>query len=194
MKKLERIFLYSMLAILFFYVFLVDGNVESQVAIQEEIRAKRIVIVNNEGQEVVSLFPTTSGGAMEIYNKDGETVVGMGVNEYGNGVMGFFNKAGIRFVDIGALENGGGIRIKNKAGTVVAIMEANESLNGAGVIGVFNKAGIDVVNISTSIDDSGGILFYNKTGDCLAFMGAYENKNGTISLFDKYGKLIGSIP
>jgi hypothetical protein len=35
MKKLERIFLYTVLAILVFYVFLVDGNVESQVAIQE---------------------------------------------------------------------------------------------------------------------------------------------------------------
>jgi len=35
MKALERIFLYSVLAVLVFYVFLVDGNVESQVAIQE---------------------------------------------------------------------------------------------------------------------------------------------------------------
>lgn len=50
MKSFERIFLYSILAILFFYVFLVDGNVESKVAIQEEIRARRIVIVNDEGR------------------------------------------------------------------------------------------------------------------------------------------------
>lgn len=49
MKAFERIFLYSALAILFFYVFLVDNNVESQVAIQEEIRARSIVIVNNAG-------------------------------------------------------------------------------------------------------------------------------------------------
>lgn len=59
MKKLERIFLYTVLAILVFYVFLVDGNVESQVAIQEEILARRIAIVNDAGQEVVLL--STSG-------------------------------------------------------------------------------------------------------------------------------------
>ena len=38
MKKLERIFLYTILAILVFYVFLVDGNVESQAVIQENKR------------------------------------------------------------------------------------------------------------------------------------------------------------
>jgi hypothetical protein len=53
MKKLERIFLYTVLAMLVFYVFLVDGNVESKVAIQEEIRARHIVIVNDAGREVV---------------------------------------------------------------------------------------------------------------------------------------------
>ena len=49
MKAFERIFLYTVLAVLIFYMFLVDGNVESQVAIQEEIRARSIIIVNDEG-------------------------------------------------------------------------------------------------------------------------------------------------
>jgi hypothetical protein len=56
MKAFERIFLYTVLAVLIFYVFLVDGNVESQVAIQEEIRARSIIIVNDEGQEVIKLL------------------------------------------------------------------------------------------------------------------------------------------
>ena len=55
MKAFERIFLYSILAVLVIYVFLVDSNVEGKVAIQEEIRAKSISIMNNAGQEVVSL-------------------------------------------------------------------------------------------------------------------------------------------
>jgi len=153
---------------------------------------------------------------MVIYNKAGKSAVGMGVNEYDNGVMNFFNKTDITFVDIGALEYGGGIRIKNEAGTVVALMEANESLNGAGLMIVFNKDGIGIVNIyaneyggeirtknkdgigivdiGANIYDSGDIWFHNKTGDTLSFMGAYKNENGAISLFDKYGKLIGRLP
>ena len=48
MKAFERIFLYSVLALLVFYVFLVDGNIESKATIQEEVRARSIVIVNSE--------------------------------------------------------------------------------------------------------------------------------------------------
>ena len=61
MKAFERIFLYSVLVILVFYVFLVDNNAESQVAIQEEIRARSIVIVNDVGQEVVLLSASANG-------------------------------------------------------------------------------------------------------------------------------------
>jgi len=82
MKKFERIFLYSILAILFFYVFLVDDTVESKVAIQEEIRAKSIVIVNDAGQEVVKLGSNDEGnglvlihnGVVRIFNKEGGLV------------------------------------------------------------------------------------------------------------------------
>ena len=53
MKAFERIFLYSVLAVLVIYVFLVDSNVEGKVAIQEEIRAKSISIMNNAGQKLL---------------------------------------------------------------------------------------------------------------------------------------------
>ena len=79
MKALERIFLYSILAILIFYVFLIDNKVESQVAIQEEIRARRIVIVNDEGQPVVVLWADKNGGKISILNKVGTSLVSMGV-------------------------------------------------------------------------------------------------------------------
>ena len=55
MKKFERIFFYSVLAVLVFYVFLVDSKIESKEAIQEEIRVRSIIIVNDTGQEVVKL-------------------------------------------------------------------------------------------------------------------------------------------
>ena len=83
MKALERIFLYTALVILVFYVFLVDGNVESQVAIKEEIRAGSIVIVNDAGREVVILaFDKKDGnGGINIANKNNIPVVMMGVNK-----------------------------------------------------------------------------------------------------------------
>ncbi len=96
MKKLERIFLYTVLAILVFYVFLVDGNVESRVAIQEEILANRIAIVNDEGQEVVMLSANADGGVIRVDNEDGVYVAFMSAAPNGGigGVMTVRNKYG----------------------------------------------------------------------------------------------------
>jgi len=118
MKALERIFLYSALAILVFYVFLVDGNVESKVAIQEEIRARRIIIVNDEGQEVIMLCAdsrTGGGGRVDILN--------------GNGTSGLFMSAG---------KKGGGIGVKDKYGNLVISMFAVED---TGTIAVCDRDG-----------------------------------------------------
>ena len=100
MKKLERIFLYTILAILVFYVFLVDGNVESKVAIQEEIKARRIAIVNDAGREVVKLLTNDEdngvvqiyNGVVQIYNKDGTLVAEMRVSKNDNGEILVGNK------------------------------------------------------------------------------------------------------
>ncbi|GAF78415.1 unnamed protein product [marine sediment metagenome] len=100
MKKLERIFLYTVLAILVFYVFLVDGNVESKMAIQEEIKARRIAIVNDVGQEVVKLLTNDEdngvvqiyNGVVQIYNKDGTLVAEMRVSKNDNGEILVGNK------------------------------------------------------------------------------------------------------
>jgi hypothetical protein len=123
MKKLERIFLYTVLAILVFYVFLVDGNVESQVAIQEEILARRIAIVNDAGQEVVLLSTSGDGnGAIVIYNKDGTPVALMVADEVG-GAMGIYNKDGDFVVYMGASdEDNGEITVFNKSGKVIGTL------------------------------------------------------------------------
>ena len=100
MKTFERIFLYTVLAILVFYVFLVDDNVESKVVIQEEIRARRIVIVNDEGREVVKLLTNDEdngvvqiyNGVVQIYNKDGTLVAEMRVSKNDNGEILVGNK------------------------------------------------------------------------------------------------------
>lgn len=140
MKSFERIFLYSMLAILFFYVFLVDGVVESQEAIQEEIRAKRIIIVNDAGQEVVWLSADKDGyGGIVIDNKDGTSVAGMVVSESRRGGVVIYNKSGTLVAIVGASEYGGFMGVANKDGNPVADIVANENDNGE--IRVYNKSG-----------------------------------------------------
>ena len=81
-------------------MFLVDNKVESRVAIQEEIRARRIVIVNDAGQEVVKLLTNDEdngvvqiyNGVVQIYNKDGTLVAEMRVSKNDNGEILVGNK------------------------------------------------------------------------------------------------------
>ncbi len=168
MKVFERILLYSVLMVLVFYVFLVDGNVESQVAIQEEIRARSIVIVNDAGQEVLSLCALETGGTILIADKAGTPITIIGINKEGNGLIGIANKAGTPGVTMKVDENGGRVSIMNKDGTCVAYMSVNEY-------------------------DGGEISIANKDGTFVAFMGAPED-DGIIGVLNKHGKRIGSLP
>jgi len=118
MKAFERIFLYSVLAVLVFYVFLVDSNVESKVAIQEEIRARSIVIVNDAGQVAVRLWVYEGGGGVTVYHKNGTLVASMRAYESGGGTT-FLNKAGAIVASIGACEDGGEVAVCNKHGKVI---------------------------------------------------------------------------
>ncbi|GAI17805.1 unnamed protein product [marine sediment metagenome] len=69
MKKLERILIYSILAVLVFYVFLVNSNVESKAIIQEEIKVKNLIVVDSQGREAVRLTTNTNGGAIHFLHR-----------------------------------------------------------------------------------------------------------------------------
>ena len=169
MKAFERIFLYSVLTALVFYVFLVDGNVESKVAIQEHIMARRISIMNDEGQEVVLLWTTSDGiGLITIANKAGTMVTSMTSGEEGDGI----------------------VSVGNKGGTPVATMTANED---GGVIGVGKKAGVPVVDMS-AYEYHGRINIFNMLGIRIADMRATNEGDGVMAVYNRYGKGIGSLP
>jgi hypothetical protein len=148
MKALERIFLYSVLAILVFYVFLVDNNVESQEVIQQEIRARSIDIVNDEGRSVVMLWANENGGMINIANKKGDLIflVSIGADRNGNGIMSVANKDGTPVADMRVTDESGGMMVvANKDGKTVGYMGANKDGNG-GII-VSNKDGKVIGNL-----------------------------------------------
>ena len=171
MKAFERIFLYSILAVLIFYVFLIDGNVESQVAIQKDIMARRIVIVNDEGQEVVWLF----------------------ANEDGNGVIGVCNKDGTTVAGMGASESGGTMEIYNDEGREVVLLSADSRTEGGGRVDVFNGDGTSGALMCGGIY-GGGIIINNRYGNVSTFIWADKDGKGEIEVCNRDGKVIGSLP
>jgi len=140
MKAFEKIFLYSALAILFFYVFLVDGNVESQVATQEEIRARSIVIVNDAGKPVIMLSANEDGGIICVGNKDGIPVAKLSADSRteGGGRVDVFNGDGTSAAQMCGGIYGGGIIINNRYGKISTLIVADK--DGKGEIYVYNGA------------------------------------------------------
>jgi len=53
-----------------------------------------VTIFQPNGKELVALGANASGGMIEVYNKTGEGIASMNVDEYGNGVVGAWNRKG----------------------------------------------------------------------------------------------------
>ena len=147
MKAFERIFLYTALAILFFYVFLVDGNVESQVAIQEKIVAKNIIVVDDEENEVLQISSIDEGGRIIINDKDGSEVIVMRASDEGGGIVATLARDGA-------------------SGTLMY----SEDLSGGKIL-VYNNNWCERVKIGQTENGHGGIWVYDRYGEYPAFYG-----------------------
>jgi len=161
MKAFEKIFLYSVLAGLVFYMFLLDGKVENKFVMQGEgIKTKSISIVNDVGKEVISLGVNEEDGEIKVYNKYGDFVFFISTDKDGDGLMSIANKYG-PVVVVGNYKDGGGIiSICNKDNALAVDMLADE--------------------------DNGKLVFYNKSGNTVIGMRVVEG-GGRVDIVNKDG-------
>ena len=191
MKKFERIFLYSVLAILVFHLFLVDEKAESQLAIQEEIIARSIVIVDKDGYPVIMMGADEDDvGAISIYDK-GNPVISIGVDKDG-GLISVGNKESfVVSIGVAGASGGGIINVSNKEG-FTANMGAYED---GGAFNVSNKENLATAIMGVNKDHGNGyIVLVNKDNNFVAGMSVDENDSGIIEVYNKSGERIGSLP
>lgn len=147
MKLFERIFLYSVIAILAFHVYLVDERVNSQSSYQHEIVASKKLIVNYEGQPIIGMGSDENGNAnIAMYNNSGNLNVAIDTMR-GSGRLAIFNNWGSQVVVIHSttdgkgtlfLSNGGGVSVNNENNNMVVGLGA---FNGDGMVVINNKNG-----------------------------------------------------
>jgi translation initiation factor IF-1 len=191
MKVFERIFLYSIIAILIFHVFLVDERVESQPSFSEEIRTKKITIVNNEGAGVIELYSYSAGGVILVKNKRDVESVTIGTAVGGGGNISVKKEDGTVVAIMGVTNIGGGkVSVKNEKGNEVAGMAPNT--DGDGRIWINNRDSVEVSFVGTNVNGSGLIGTSNKDG-VLGTILANTNNCGIIQTFNKNGHELVSI-
>jgi len=113
MDKKSMVFIVAALAA----AFLIGASTNSVPdEIPDVIKAKRFVLVDNYGKEMLVLANTKYGGVITAFDKNGHGVV-----EISNG------------------ENGGAINVRNKTGESIVRLHADE--DGNGLVGAYNRKG-----------------------------------------------------
>ncbi len=181
--------------------------------VPEEIRARKFVVLNEEGREVVVIDSWELGGWITTYPGKGDYLpsISLAHTDDGGGLLELFNKDGGRGVQLQGMNNvggGGGVVVANKSGKAVVSALANPDGNGGfgvynkngkggfsatskpdgnGLLGVSNKHGNPVILASASPE--GGLLeVYNKDDKRVVVAGANPEGNGAIGVYNKEGK------
>ena len=99
-------------------------------AIPDVIKARKVMVVNLAGKEVVSMETGAGGnGVLRVFNKAGQEAARMNANENG-GLIGILNKDGQAVAKMLTVESGGVITVYNNNGQAAAGIGAREDGGG----------------------------------------------------------------
>ena len=102
--------------------------------VQDEVVAKKITIVNADGQSMMVLGTVRhdgfdESGIMSISNIYGHVVVELGASEYGGGLLNVRDSQGLKSVEIDGHSSGGSVICFNQLGYQLARVSANTILD-----------------------------------------------------------------
>ena len=143
---------------------------DSTKQVIDEITCRKLKIVNDQGNTVVSLEPVVNGGSLSIYNDAGKIIADAGAS---------FDGRNLSSGDEIVCQK---LRVVNPDGKTIAIL--GESLTGSG--GYLHINNIDnklVAGIGVNHSNSGFLSIYNKNGNSI--LSEDENGNGALSIFNK---------
>ena len=156
---------------------------ENTKQVIDEIICRKLKIVNDQGNTVVSLEPVVNGGSLSIYNDAGKDVVSAGTLFDCHGSLAIYDKEGIPVSDMSADNTGGSIailKIIDEGVREIAAMYADED---GGHVRIRNKSA-KVVAALGAIDEHGRFVIGNKSGKTVAGLGV-EDDAGILSIANK---------
>lgn len=174
----------------------------------DAIRTGRLDIVNNAGQTVVTLAPSTVGdGLIFVNSEEGKKLVYIGSgSEAGDGLIAINSKNEKRLIGLGSgvATEDGGIWIRNKNEELLIGLNADETpgihINGAdgnlaylgastmdnAILGLRNKSGKRLVAMQAN-ETSGNLWLSNSSDKTIARIGAYSEGDGFMIINSKTG-------
>ena len=184
------------------------GKVASQI--QSVIRTRGLQIVNDAGQAVVELWPSTNGNGLIFVNSaEDKNLVYIGLSAAsGNGLVHINSKEEKNLIDLGShpVTGDGRISIRNRNeesliglytgardGRIRIDKTGDESLAflgadifGNGVLSLNNKSGKRLVSMYAS-ENTGSLELWNNNDKRIAHLGAYSDGDGVLNINSRTG-------
>ena len=171
--------------------------------VHDVLKAKKIVVVGNEGNELVILDDAAEGGAITIKNEDGKSIVDLFSQKKGgylrvrskddksrmflseNQIM-FVNEKDDAVLILGESKAGNGfVQTRNNNHNLVSLGGTEN-----GVIYVYNKDGKKSAELGTSLSGAGTVSVLGKDGEKLVTLGTTTEGDGTVTTHTKDGELV----
>lgn len=177
---------------------------------QDAIRTRGLQIVNSEGQAVIELWPSTSGGGLIFVNSgedknlvyigssasngdglvhvnsnDEKNLVALGSHsETGDGIVSIRNRNEERLISLRTGERTGWIRIDKTGNENLAYIGASTQENG--ILSLSNKSGKGLVTMSAN-ETSGNLWLSNNMDKTIAYLGTDVGGEGILEINSKTG-------
>jgi hypothetical protein len=153
--------------------------------VHDLIRAKKIEVVSDKGQTVISLEGWEHGGMISTYNKKGLNLTSVAANDGGDGLITTYNSKGKKLVDITATEDDtGSISTYNSKGKYLVDITATKN---GGAITTFDSKGKKLIAITTT-KNGGAITTFDSNETELISITSRTNGSGAVVHFNRAGK------
>jgi hypothetical protein len=156
--------------------------------VPDEIRARKFVVVNEEGREVVVIKSWAHGGLTATYPAKGPHLpsILLAHDDGGNGLLTVANKDGKHIIRAWANTGGDGLlTVRSKDGK--ALIQAGGDTGGDGLLKVSNKDGKDIIYFGGDTGGDGLLKVSNKDGKDLIYAGANTAGDGLLTVSNKDG-------
>jgi hypothetical protein len=155
--------------------------------VHDLIRAKKIEVVSENGQKVISLHSWKHGGWISTYGTKKNTLSILSADDVGGGNFVTYNSKGKDLVELSSTKSGNGI-ISTYSAKGKGLVKITATPEGSGAISTYNSKGKELVSITSTTTDDGSISTYDINGTKLIGITARPSGDGVVIQFNRAGK------
>ena len=154
--------------------------------VAEEIRAKKIVLVNEQGKEVIVMENINNVSRIIISDSKGKTLFVLGATD-GSSILGMLDSNGNNRLSLIADDEGSRFDLWDIKGKKLLALGATD---GSSMLCMWDSKEILRLALGSSdAEDNGGILqIYNKTNESIVQLHADEYGNGKVGAYNRKGE------